>query len=348
MPTISYGDAVSNEVVAIKNVLTEMGFNSNIYAQNIHPKMLKYVLSIDKYKRGSDKNILIYHFSTGSDINDYVCNLKKVRKVMIYHNITPEHFFYGYNEISYSLCKQGRVQLAESRDMYELALADSEHNRQELENLGYKNTHVLPIICNFKDYEKPASKKIIEKYSDGKVNLLFLGRIAPNKKQEDVIKTFYYYKKYINQDSRLFLVGSYNGMERYYHELKELVEHLQLDDVYFTGHTSFSEILAYYQIADTFICMSEHEGFCVPLLECMYFKVPIIAYNSCAVPETLGNSGILVNNKNYKIIAEMIDILIKNESFRLSVIKKQDERLADFAREKVIDLFKNYITKMIG
>jgi glycosyltransferase involved in cell wall biosynthesis len=348
LPTVSYGDAVSNSAIAIMKVLREIGYKSDIFAQDIHPKVQKYVKHIDKYEGRDKSDILIHHFSTGSEVNDYVCNLKNTRKIMVYHNITPKEFFDGYNAVSYSLCKKGRQQLIEGKDTYEMALAVSEYNRKELDEIGYRNTKVLPIIIDFSDFKQEPDGKVIKKYSDGNTNILFLGRIAPNKKQEDIIKSFYYYKKYIDKQSRLFIVGSYNGMERYYNELKELVKYLDLEDVYFTGHIPFKEMLSYYHIADLFLCMSEHEGFCVPLVESMYFKVPIIAYNSCAVPETLGKAGIIVNQKDYRFIAEIINQVIQNKELRDKLIKNQIERLNDFNESKTIEKFKIYLNEFLG
>ena len=135
---------------------------------------------------------------------------------------------------------------------------------------------VLPILIPFDDYAKTPSQQVIDRYSDGYTNLIFTGRIAPNKRQEDVIRAFYDYKKFYNPKSRLILVGGHNGMERYYHRLKSYINALELEDVVFPGHIKFDEILAYYKIADVFLCQSEHEGFCVPLVEAMYFDVPVV------------------------------------------------------------------------
>ena len=113
---------------------------------------------------------------------------------------------------------------------------------------------------------------------------------------------------------RLFFVGKYAGMEAYYEQLKRYVEALDLKDVYFTGHIKFDEILAYYRTADVFVCMSEHEGFCVPLVEAMYFGVPIVAYDSSAIADTLGNGGILTEDKDPKLVAEIINRLVQDET----------------------------------
>ena len=148
---------------------------------------------------------------------------------------------------------------------------------------------VCPILIPFSDYEKEPDRRVLRRYKgDGKTNLLFVGRIAPNKKQENVIRAFYFYHKYYSPDSRLFLVGSWSGMESYYERLCDYVKALGIaEHVVFTGHIRFDEILAYYHLADVFLCMSEHEGFCVPLVEAMYFHVPIVAYSCAAVPDTL-------------------------------------------------------------
>ncbi|MED0762734.1 glycosyltransferase, partial [Aneurinibacillus thermoaerophilus] len=253
--------------------------------------------------------------------------------------------FSGYSIQGEELCRIGKEQLKFLVPYIDYAWADSEYNRLELEELGYKNTHVTPIIINFEDYKRNPSQKLMEKFKAEKhiTNILFVGRIAPNKKQEDIIKVFYYYKKYINEDSRLFLVGSYSGMERYYNELMELVKELQLEDVYITGHISFEEILAYYTNADLFLCMSEHEGFCVPLVEAMHFEIPIIAYKSSAIGETLGNGGILVLEKQYKEIAELMHIVLSTPKIKERMIINQKKRLEFFSKKNTENIFRERI-----
>ena len=127
-------------------------------------------------------------------------------------------------------------------------------------------------------------------YDDDYVNILFTGRVVPNKKQEDVIEAFYYYKRFIQPKSRLILVGSFAGIDKYHDQLEAYVNKLGLEDVIFTGQIKFDEILAYYQLADLFLCMSEHEGFCVPIVEAMYFNVPVIARDTSAIAWTLAGS----------------------------------------------------------
>ena len=337
LPTISPGDAIGNDVIEIRNILRKWGYKSDIYAQNIHPEMSKNAKKYIAYKKISSKdNILIFHFSIGSEVFDFVKTLPD-KKIMIYHNITPHKYFIGINDYLAILLKNGRNELKSFAGITDLALGDSEYNRLELEELGFGNTDVLPILVDFEKYDNP-NYKLLERYEDDCVNILFVGQISPQKRQGDIIKAYYYYK-HINPRSRLFLVGNYERSERYYEQLQELTRRLKLKDVYITGMVGFKDMVAYYKLADIFLSMSEHEGFCVPLLESMFFDIPVIAYNSTAIPYTLGDSGILIKEKNYEEIAEMINLLVEDTELRIRIIKKQNERLKEFDKEKVKNKF---------
>ena len=187
----------------------------------------------------------------------------------------------------------------------------------------------------------------MREFTDDYINFLFVGRIVPNKRQEDVIRIFYYFNKYINSKSRLFLVGTYMNMNKYYVRLNELIERLKLKNVYITGHVDFKELLAYYRLADIFISMSEHEGFCVPLIESMYFNIPIVAYNSTAIPIILHDAGILVNKKAYEDIAELVNILICDKTLRAKIIKNQQSRLKYFNKSETEEMLKKYISMIL-
>lgn len=344
--TLSYGDAVSNEVIEIRRALRKMGYHSEIFAINSHPKVSKFCKHIKEYKK-SVNNVVLYHLSIASlEVTEFV-RLLPDTKILIYHNITPHNYFRNVNDELYYLCKKGREELKTLNETVKLALGDSEYNRNELTNNGFKNTDILPILIDYSIYKSSSNLEIMKKYEDDFINLLFVGRVAPNKKQEDLIKTFYYYKR-INPKSRLFIVGSYEGMEKYFMQLKDIVERLSLADVIFTGQTSLNEIITYYKLADVFICMSEHEGFCVPLLESMCFNVPIIAYNSTAIPYTLSNCGILVNEKRYDEIAEMIDLLVNDDKLRTNVVNGQVQRLKDFEMSKIEIQLKEHISSVIN
>jgi len=335
VPTISYGDAVSNDVINIDNCLKKNGYDSYIYSTGIDKRLKDRVLLYKDLKKTHKDDVIIYHKAIGSDISFQLKSFKGT-KVVRYHNITPKEYLVKYNRELGKAIDYGRDGLLALSNYADYSFAVSEYNAKELEDLNYKNINVLPILIPFEDYEKEPDKKTIEKYSDGKKNILFVGRIVPNKTQEDIIKSFYYYKKYVNKESRLILVGNDGGFENYSDLLKKLIKELELEkDVVFPGHISFAEILAFYRIADLFLCMSEHEGFGVPLVESMFFKVPILAYNSSAIKDTMGNSGVIVNKKDYFLISELMGMILSNNELKEEIIKKQTQRLEHFKLEKV-------------
>lgn len=343
--TLAYGDGVGNDVLAIDRIIRECHYTTKIYAENIDPRIpSELVANINRLPDLKDEDIIIYHLSTGTDLNYRLRDLKG-KKILVYHNVTPPGFFKEYSMSSYKLCVDGRKAMGLMKDVPDCCWADSGYNRQELMDAGYRcEIKTIPILIPFEDYGQPPDQTVINKYKDDHVNILFVGRIAPNKKQEDVIKTFYYYQKYINPRSRLFLAGSYNGMEKYYGKLTRYIDALQLENVYITGHVRFPEILSYYHVADVFLCMSEHEGFCIPLVEAMYFDIPIVAYGAAGVADTLGDAGLKMEVKDCREAAEMIDLLMQRDVLRDAILQGQQKRLREFSyestRKKIIESIK--------
>lgn len=348
LPTLSYGDAIGNYVLALRNILINEGYLTDIFAENIDSRLSESVAKkIDKFN--DEKNtVVLFHLSIGSDLNEKVRKYKS-RVVIIYHNLTPFKFWSMYNPKAEQLSIVGAESVRKMADVPELCIADSNYNKLDLVKNGYRcPIEVLPPIITLNYYGNKADQTLVNKYSkDGFVNILFTGRIAPNKKHEDLISVFYFYKNYINDKSRLFIVGSYNEEDLYYCKLKAYIEKLNLDDVYFTGHVKFEEILAYYHVADVFLCLSEHEGFCVPLVEAMYFGVPIIAYDCTAVGETLGYGGLLLQNKRPELVAETVNKVMEDSQLRNALIHNGKVRLNDFKSEKIKQQFLNIIKKYI-
>lgn len=350
LPTLAFGDAVSNDAIAIHHAIEKMGYNTHIYCENLDKRIDKRIA--DDIVKGmpeiNEDDVFIYHLSTGSKLS-YELPEYKNRLMVIYHNITPAEFFKVYNYSALANVDYGIKGMKHLADKADYCMADSEFNKQDLINAGYKcRIDVRPILIPFEDYARQPDSRIIRKYKDGRTNIVFVGRIAPNKKQEDLISTFCYYKKNIDPEARLIIVGNPAGFDTYYERLKRYVAALELDDVIFTGHISFPEILGFYHAADVFLCMSEHEGFCVPLVEAMYFGVPVIAYKSCAVPDTMGGSGIVTDSKEPVEIALLIDRLMKDSRLRQAVIDSQKKRLEDFSYENVSALFERRLKAFLA
>lgn len=331
-----YGDAISNYCRNIYKLLKENGYETAIFAVHYDKRLDdEKVLSIDDLPELLKDDLMIYQMCQKSMINKMITNWK-CKKACIYHNVTPAHFFFPYDVFQSAFQKRGLREINKLNKSFDYIWGDSFFNCQDLISMGYDKNKVAvsPIIIDFDDFLQEPDEKIRKKYSDEWVNILFVGRVAPNKKHEDIIRIFTYYKKYVNQKSRLILIGSFFNAA-YQNCLERYVEELDVKDVIFPGHISFKEILGFYKTANVFLCMSEHEGFCVPLLEAMLFDIPIIAYDCTAVPETLGESGILVQEKNPAQVSFMIDQVINNAELQREIIEKQRKRLDDFAFEKV-------------
>ena len=349
LPTLSYGDAIGNDVFALGQVLREMGFEQEIYAEKIGKGIprgsAKYIGDMSPL---SEKDIVIYHMSVSSALSKWIID-QLCRKIMIYHNITPASYYTGYDRYRELSCLRGLRETESLSGIWDYALADSEYNKKNLEMMGYDMPiDVLPILISFDEYDAAPSRSLIKKYgNDGYKNIIFTGRIVPNKKQEDVIAAFCEYQKNYEEKSRLFLVGS-SVIQKYTDDLKAYIEKLGERDVYITGHVSNEELAAYYQLADLFLCMSEHEGFCVPLLEAMHFEIPIIAYECTAVGETLGDAGIRLKEKDPLLTAGIMDRVISDQNIRSGLLSKQQVRLRTFSKDRVKDMFINYINGFIG
>ena len=347
---MSYGDAISIQAKLIQEILRSWGYTSEIYSvsKHINPRARRECFDFHLHKERSSKdNLTILHFSIASPVNEYFRSIPD-RKLLIYHNITPAKYLRIVNDRIAQELEEGRKELRRLANIPELSIADSDYNRRELIEMGFENTHVLPLTIDKTLFARPPNPYTTAVYNQSHIkHFVFVGRFVPNKKFDDIIFTFNYYNKYINSDSRLFLIGSYAGTEMYYDYLRSIVLQLELKTAYLLGHVNFDDLLAYYRMADIFICMSEHEGFCLPLLEAMHFEIPIIAYKKAAVPETLGDSGILVKKKCFAEIAEMADLLLKDKNLKEKVIRKQNERLKFFSKEKMEERLKRYLSPLL-
>lgn len=349
LPSLARGDAIGNETICMDEILRQAGYETRIYADYLGPGIGDDLASAAGDLMGiREGDLVVYHLSIGSRLNRVVAELP-CRKIYIYHNITPAHFFAGCNSIMECKAQRGLFEISQMRGTADLVLAHSQYNKDHLLSMGYTcPIEVLPILIPWEDYERTADPNILQKYQDDRYNVLFAGRIAPNKKQEDLIAAFYEFHKNYCCRSRLILVGNENGMESYGRELRQYVTALGLgeDDVVFTGHVAFEELLAFYQVADVFLSLSEHEGFGVPLVEAMHFSVPVVAYDAAAVGETLGESGILLDRKEPAYVSRVLHMLQTHSQLRGEIVAGQRRRGNDFEKNRVAERFLAYIKRM--
>lgn len=341
--SLSYGDAISDEMLEIQKVLKEEGIRSEIFVRFYDPRMAGCVKDYREYRRySSPQNVVIFHFSIGSPVSKMFFRIPD-KKIMIYHNITPHHFFVDYHRILARECYKGRLEIKLFVDKVDLALGDSEFNREELEAAGYPRTGILPLLLDFSKFDEEGDPVTRHIFSNGKTTLLYVGRLIPNKKFEDVIKTFYFYTKCFNPESQLILVGDYRGLERYYGALQDLIIRLQLKDVYFTGHVGFSELVSFYRLADAYLSFSEHEGFGVPLVEAFYMKVPVLAYAAGAVEETMNNGGVLLLEKNFLETASLLDRIMRENDLRERLMDSQLRALEKYKMENIREILLQHV-----
>jgi len=240
--------------------------------------------------------------------------------------LRPRTFFDGIDDATAAGCNKGRQQLHELKKNFDLGLTFSEYSKEELTRIGFKKTAVIPMVANIAKFhlDKNGSNK---NQSANFVNFLHVGRIIPHKKIEDILKVFAFYKKCINDKSKLLIIGKYDKNNVYFLFLQEIIKKLDLQDVEFITDVSDESLASYYEKADIYLSMSEHEGFSIPLVECMYHQVPILAFNAAAIPDTLGNAGLLLEEKKFDEIAELIQIVIEDKKFREKIVLGQNERL---------------------
>jgi glycosyltransferase involved in cell wall biosynthesis len=327
LATLGYGDAIGHEVLGIQRVLRGAGYQSEIFVETADRRLEHLTTDYrDMVGRIGADDLLIHHFSIGSRASRTAYALPG-RMALVYHNITPPEYFLGVHKDLVKLCFRGRRELTAYIGRCELALGDSEYNRQELQELGFPNTGVLPVVPDFSHLDLEPNTMTSDPFDDGWTNIMFVGRVIPNKKFEDLIRAFHVYRTRHNPRSRLLLVGSYGGFEKYLTMLHGLVARLGTPDVHFLGHVSNEELTALYAVADLFLCASEHEGFCVPLIESFYKQVPVLAYAATAVPATMDGGGVLYDTKDPFEVARLMAAILDDADVENGVVASQDAAL---------------------
>jgi glycosyltransferase involved in cell wall biosynthesis len=331
VPAAHRGDAIGDSARKTRELLRAMGHESDIFALTIDDDLRQDIRAFSDpgAKRG---DVTIFHYALPSPMSEAFGSLPHGR-VLQYHNVTPAHFFAPYAPSLFRLASIAREELATLARTSDLALGDSEYNRQELEDLGFWNTGVLPIAVNTERLTSAPKHNVLENIlDDGLVNFLFVGRIAPNKKIEDHIRLAEQYKRYVDAYYRFIFVGRYDVVPQYYATIRALLAEYQMleDRFIFTGPVPDVELAAYYRASSVYISLSEHEGFCVPLVEAMAMDVPVLAYSAAAVPDTLGGAGLQFAPKDLEYAAELLGMLAFEESPREEILEGQRARLRDF------------------
>jgi glycosyltransferase involved in cell wall biosynthesis len=347
LATLGYGDAIGHEVLGIHRTLRAAGYDSEIIVETADPRLED--LTVDYRDIVNDvgpDDLLIHHFSLGSRASRTAYALP-ARMALIYHNITPPEYFLGVHEQLVRQCYHGRRELTAYRTRCEIALGDSEFNRQELETLGFDPTGVLHVVPDFSHLDVTPDQRTLDAFDDEWTNILFVGRLIPNKRPDDLIRFFHSFKN-INPRSRLILAGSYGGFDKYLAQLHALIAALGVKDVHILGQVTNEQLTALYDSADLFLCASEHEGFCVPLVEAFHKRVPVLAYAATAVPATMDGGGVLYEHKSPRRVAKLMESLTGDPELAERVLMAQDEALDRLRARDFEGTLLRFVTKALS
>ena len=331
VPSFAPRDAIGNHTLQVQDVLRGMGFDSEIYVGDARPEVAH--LSKPYLDLGVVPDTwLLYQSSTGSKIAEWLLE-RPEPKLVNYHNITPAEAFAPWEPHVGVELSAGRRQLADLAPVTELAVADSSYNEQELLTLGYRKTAVVPILLDTATFEHAVDEGALERLrrqARGGAAWLFVGRVAPNKCQHDLIKALAVYRRVFDPAARLRLVGG-SSSHRYLTALQAYADELGLGDaVDFAGDVSDGVLAAHYRAADVYVSASEHEGFGVPLLEAMYHGVPVVAFATTAVPETVGDGGLCVADKAPLVLASAVHRVCGDASVHGALSRAGKRRASQF------------------
>jgi glycosyltransferase involved in cell wall biosynthesis len=349
VPALHRGDAIGDSARLMRDVFRSWGHAADVYALDVDEDLAGDGCSFGDWSAGGPDDAVILHYALPSPMTHWLKE-QTCRRALIHHNVTPPEFFAGIDPELQRICRIGREELGTLAGHVELGLADSEFNRRELEQAGFARTGVLPIYLDFARYRAPPNPVLLRELDDGSTNLLFVGRVSPNKRHEDLIRLAAYWKRYVDPALRLLLVGKLPKRREYFDALQAYLyeEGFTPAEVVFTGHVEHDDLLAYYKGAQLFVSMSEHEGFGVPLVEAMLMDLPVLAFGGSAVSGTLGGAGVEFASKDIPAVAELGHALVNDAALRASVLSGQRRRLQAFAPETVEATLRRHLEALLA
>ncbi|HEY0100257.1 MAG TPA: glycosyltransferase [Pyrinomonadaceae bacterium] len=346
LPDIVYGDAISGQAIQIRDYLRSRGHASEIFVKRRDERLEQEARLFDP-ALVKPTDALIYHHSIGSELTAFAV-AHAGAKCLVYHNITPAEYYAPYRPGFAWMLETGRAHLPRLAPHFDCSVGDSSFNAAELAACGFPHPGVLPIICDPAKWKLRADPCVMERLQDGRVNLLFVGRIAPNKKQDELVRAFAHYRE-LEADARLVIAGEGRASDPFYTRLLADIAARGLSGhVIVTGQVTDAELLAYYRTAHLYWSLSEHEGFGVPLVEAMWFDVPVLAYRSTATPETLKDAGVTFESKDdLRAIASLARRLTRDDrDLRRRVIAAGRVRREAFTPARVHSILDELLAQM--
>ncbi len=346
-PTIAYGDAISNDALELQARVWSWELRSDLFAATALPELRAFVRDYRELLAARDDRVLVFHHSIGHPAVQEVAAWSGP-KILRYHNITPAEHFAGINEEVRHWCEVGRAQLRRLAEACELGIGDSEYNRQELESVGFARTAVVPIFLDWSALDVEPDARVARRLADERTTILYVGQLLPHKGVAHLLAAFARYRG-ADDSARLYLVGSSALVPDYRGQLEAQAERLGIAaQVTFAGSVSLEELVAYYRGASAYVTLSEHEGFGVTLLEAMRFGLPVVAYARAAVPDTLGDAGVLLEDRAPDRVAAALERVVRDEALRRELVERGRRRLEAFDPERVAERLREVLSSRAG
>ncbi|GAA4296441.1 glycosyltransferase family 4 protein [Anaerocolumna aminovalerica] len=352
--TITKHDAIGNDIEVMFNILREK-HDCKAFALNRFNDKLEYINESELEEVLCDKdNLVIYHHSVNWEYGEELLRKCKCKLIIRYHNITPPEFFKPYNEFHYEQCDKGRKQTIRFAEELKNAfwLVDSYYNAEDIKNVDKNRIAICPPFNKIENWAAgiPDEEVLKALLYDRNINLLFVGRVAPNKGHLFLLDVLHSYCINYGTNIKLRIIGKFDeGLPGYNQLINNKINNYGLNQyVEFIGEINDATLISYYLGSDFFICASEHEGFCVPIPEAQYFQLPIIARRTSAVPETIGKNQIVLGD-NVKEYAAAIHVLYENEQYNKYIrdngVKNFNDR---FTYMEILIIFKNILRESMG
>ena len=342
------GDAISTQGIAMHKATLKMGVESVLFTPHPDETGVTSTRFIGDYVP-QPNDVRVLHYGARGLTEDWIMGYRG-HTYIYYHNVTPARFFARIHFPWVENLRRARETLPQLTHLG--ALTVSEYNKRELLYFGFKDVTVIPLLLDFEGFLTVAqrarpSQMLGHDLPSDSVNWLHVGRIVPNKRLEDIIRAFYVYHNQFNSNSRLFLVGSNNESDVYSKALVTWIENLSMQNtIVFTGKVSQGQLFDLYRLADLYLCMSEHEGFCAPLVEAMLSQTPIIAFRSTAITDTIGQAGILLDEKDPVVIATIADLVLNKLAYRKRLIESQLMQAKEWHSNKALQALQNWLAKL--
>ena len=338
----AYGDGITNGMFFIQNILRRSGYRSNIYCIHVDPALSDRILPYAEHE-DNPEDLLLAHYSLGSDDDAWLAT-RRSRRILIYHNITPAHFFPDGSRLK-ELSDAGRKRIRHWADanLFAGAIADSAFNGAELLELGFSSVANIGLLVDLERIRTETWNRGVAAEIVGARNLLFVGRLCEHKNQIDLVRMIRHLGRISDVPARLLLVGS-TASDDYETQVLRLIDTLpNVDEARVLGRRRDEDVYALYRAADLYVSFSRHEGFGMPLVEAMAFDLPVLAHSAGSIAATLGPGGLILNDATPESMAAAANLILHEPGLRRDIIEGQRMSLARYERPVLINAFEQYL-----